>query len=158
MDYIAAGESLISNFHYFGLALVTLVIGFCFSIPIPISLFIVFASAFLNPWLVAIIGAVSLTLGDFFAFYMGVGAVHFITHNKKSKRLEKIKKRLKARKSLLPVFAFLPLPPMILGVAASFVEYKIPTFLSSVFLGRILRMGVYAFVGYYGLGYVLGLL
>ena len=155
MRLIAEGQNLISNFHYFGLIAVSLVSGFSFTFPFPISPFIMFASAFLNPWLVATIGATALTMGDFLGFYMGIGTVHIFSSNKKNKKFEKVRGYLKKNKVLLPVFAFLPLPSMILGVSAGFVKYRVSTFLVSVFLGRLLRMGLYAALGYYGLGYLL---
>ena len=116
--------------------------------PLPLSAVIIFAGAVMNPVAVALFAGFGSALGESISFVLGVTGNKIV--KKKIKYLSKIKRNLEKNKFLLPFFAMLPLPSMILGLSAGLINYNKYAFVISVLFGRIVKMLVYAFIGYYG--------
>ncbi|MBT3324199.1 hypothetical protein HN681_02530 [archaeon] len=148
MDFLVFGTGLIDSFGYLGVLLVSLIFSLGLTMPLPLSAVIIFAGAVMNPVAVALFAGFGSALGESISFVLGVTGNKIV--KKKIKYLSKIKRNLEKNKFLLPFFAMLPLPSMILGLSAGLINYNKYAFVISVLFGRIVKMLVYAFIGYYG--------
>ncbi|MBL7059242.1 VTT domain-containing protein [Candidatus Pacearchaeota archaeon] len=148
MDFLIFGTGLIDSFGYLGVFLVSLIFSLGLTMPLPLSTVIIFAGAIMNPLIVALFAGVGSALGESISFVLGASGNKIL--KKKIKFLPKIKRNLEKNKYLLPFFAMLPLPSMVLGLSAGVIKYNKYMFVISVLFGRIVKMLIYAFIGYFG--------
>ena len=148
MDFLVWGTGLVDSLGYLGVLIVSLIFSLGLTMPLPLSAVIIFAGAILNPVAVALFAGFGSALGESISFVLGANGNKII--KKKIRFLPKIKKNLEKNKYLLPFFAMLPLPSMVLGLSAGIIRYNKYMFVVSVLFGRTVKMLIYAFIGYFG--------
>jgi membrane protein YqaA with SNARE-associated domain len=113
---------------------------------------------FFSPLLLGIFAGCGASIGELSGYFVGSGGRHVLKRFKKE-QVEKIVvygKRLEQQGLLaLVVFAFLPLPFDLAGVAAGLVHFPKRLFLVGCALGKSPRYALIAYAGYFGLPFVL---
>jgi membrane protein YqaA with SNARE-associated domain len=119
--------------------------------PAPSLTVIVSAALALNPLFVALFGSLGTTLGEsvgYSAGYMGKNIVD-VENNKMARWVKK------CGAPVIFIFALLPLPFFdIIGVAAGYLRIKVYQFLIACFLGKFIKMAVYALSAGYFVKYI----
>ena len=142
---------------YPGLFLVTLMANASIILPTPGFVAVVVAGAVLNPLLVALVGALGMTIGELSGYLVG-RAGSTISRGKgedeKSRwsRWSNWSKRLVGRWGVLGIFVLAALPnPLfdIAGIAAGAVRMGVAKFLAATFAGRLIRTSLLAYSSAY---------
>jgi membrane protein YqaA with SNARE-associated domain len=157
-DPVLWAQGTIQTYGYLGVFLISL-ISTVSIYPIPLSIPIFIAGAFLNPFLVALIAGLTSTAGEFLGYVMGFGGQMFLRlqkRKKQRKRMSKIKSMLENKGFwALPLLAFIPIPYHLVGISAGLLKYNKKKFFLGVFIGRISRMLLYSFAGFFGFKLIL---
>jgi membrane protein YqaA with SNARE-associated domain len=126
---------------YLGVLLICFVCNATVLAPAPSLAVVVSAALALNPVLVALAGAIGTTLGEavgYAAGYMGKNIIDF-ENNKLARGVKKY------GALAIFLFALLPLPLFdIVGVAAGYLRIRVYQFFIACFLGKFIKMLVYA--------------
>lgn len=148
---IAFLKSIIFNFGYFGIFLVSLISSSTLFIPFPIySILIPLSLALnLNPFLFLISSSLGLALGEMVSYFIGAGSESILRKKiEKNKTYKKLLVYFKKPGFLVVfVFAFLPLPFDIVGILCGILKYDFKKFLISTFLGKFLKISLLYFAG-----------
>jgi len=116
-------------------------------LPAPSSIIVFTFSSIYSPMLVALLGALGSTLGESTGYLAGFSGRHlFFPSEDNYKKLDLLKNF-----SLFTIFlfAFAPLPIFdFVGVTSGGLKINFFSFLLACFLGKLLKMMVYAFAGY----------
>jgi len=132
-----------SIFSYFGLFLIGFISTSTIFLPFPIYIFTVISEKFgLNPLLVAISTSLGMSFGELTGYFTGyIGYKVSKKKIEKNKFYKKFKNWLKKFGSFaIFLFAFLPLPFDIVGIACGLGKYDVKKFLVFTFVGKFLKM------------------
>jgi membrane protein YqaA with SNARE-associated domain len=134
-------------FGYFGVFIICFICNATILAPAPSLAVVLTASLSLPPLLVAFAGAAGTTLGEsvgYSADYMGKKIVDVET-NKMASWVKKY------GTPVVFLFALLPLPLFdIIGLASGYLRIKFQKFFIACFLGKFIKMSVFAFgAGYF---------
>lgn len=106
-----------------------------------------------NPIVIAIVGALGTTLGEFTGYFAGYYGSSIIEHSSIINKILTVYNRFP--KLAIILFAALPLPLFdILGIMAGSVKMDKKTFFIFCFIGKGLKMLLYAYIGIYTLNQV----
>ena len=142
---------------YPGLFLVTLMANASIILPTPGFVAVVVAGAVLNPLLVALIGALGMTIGELSGYLVG-RAGSTISRRKEGgeesrwARWTRLSNKLVGRWGMLGIFVLAALPnPLfdIAGIAAGAVRMGVAKFLAATFAGRLIRTSLLAYSSAY---------
>lgn len=142
---------------YPGLFLVTLTANASIILPAPGFLAVVVAGAVMNPLLVALVGALGMTIGELSGYLVG-RAGSTISRGKgkggetRWSRWSNWSKRLVGRWGVFGIFVLAALPnPLfdIAGIAAGAVRMGVAKFLAATFAGRLIRTLLLAYSSAY---------
>ena len=142
---------------YPGLFLVTLMANASIILPTPGFIAVVVAGAVLNPLLVALVGALGMTIGELSGYLVG-RAGSTISRGKEEgresrwSRWTKLSNRLVGRWGVFGIFVLAALPnPLfdIAGIAAGAVRMGIAKFMVATFAGRLIRTSLLAYSSAY---------
>ncbi len=149
----------IENFGYAGVFIVSLASTATIFLPVPGFLFIIAAAPFLNPWLVGIVSGAGMAIGELTGYMIGRGGSHAIKR-KDAKWVKKGEKWFRDGKGFLFIllFAATPLPDDITGIVGGTFSYDPKRFLLASFIGKTVMNLALAFAGFYGFGFVSGVL
>lgn len=150
---------------YPGLFLVTLTANASIILPAPGFLAVVVAGAVLNPLLVALVGALGMTIGELTGYLLGRAGS---TISRRGERPEKSRwsrwtsfsKRMVGRWGVLGIFVLAALPnPLfdIAGIAAGAVRMGVVKFLAATFAGRLIRTSLLAYSSAYSVDTIIDL-
>ena len=148
---------------YPGLFLVTLMANASIILPTPGFVAVVVAGAVLNPLLVALIGALGMTIGELSGYLVG-RASSTISRRKeggeKSRwaRWTRLSNKLVGRWGMLGIFVLAALPnPLfdIAGLAAGAVKMGIAKFMVATFAGRLIRTSLLAYSSAYSINAII---
>jgi len=155
--FLQWSQEMIASFGYLGVFVVSFVSTATIFLPAPGFLFIIAASAFLNPLLVAVVSAAGMALGELTGFFIGKGGGR-VLDRKEKKWLKKGEKWFQEGKGFLFImlFAATPLPDDITGIVGGMFSYDLKKFLLASFLGKLLMNTALAFAGFYGFSFFLG--
>lgn len=149
-----------SEVGYLGVFFGNLIASGSVMLPVPGLAGAFVAAAMWNPVLIALAGATGSTLGETTGYLAGVsarGAVdNFATKHKWYGRIE----GLVERRGLITIAALAAIPAPgfdVVGIAAGSLRYPFHRFMIAVLVGRLVKFGVAATIGYYGAPVVLGL-
>lgn len=144
---------------YPGLFLVTLIANASIIVPAPGFIAVVVAGAVLNPLLVALVGALGMTVGELSGYLVGRAGTTIAKGKEGRKesrwsRWANLSSRLVGRWGVFGVFILAALPnPLfdIAGIAAGAVRMRTATFLAATFAGRLIRTTLLAYSSAYSI-------
>ena len=144
-------DFLIQNFGYGGVFLISLISAASILFPFPGFAAIPIGAHFLNPLLVAVVGALGASIGELVGYGAGRGgrAIGEGKINKWSERLVKWFEKINGF-TIIVLFAATPLPHDIVGVFAGIIKYDIKKCYLATLLGKFLMFLVLA----YGIGLI----
>ena len=150
---------------YPGVFVVTLVANASVILPTPGFLAVIIAGAFLNPLLVALMGAAGMTLGELSGYLMGrmgraLTIVEIQTDPGSGHRWAAWSQRLVDRWGMLGIFVLAATPnPLfdIAGIAAGMAKMSVWRFLVATFAGRLMRTTLLAYASAYSMDRILDL-
>jgi len=137
----------IGNYGLFGVFILCFICNATVLLPAPGLLVIVTAATFINPILVALVGAAGTTLGETTGYFSGRAGKRLIDANK-NKSSAALKKY---GSPVIFIFALLPWPIFdIIGITSGYLGIKWQKFLIACYLGKFIKMACYA----YGFNYL----
>jgi len=148
--------STLSTYGYFGIFLISLIGSATIILPIPSAIVIFSAGAFLNPFIVGLLGGIGAAIGEFTGYGIGLGGRRVI--KKKWKRgIDKVEKLFQKYGGfiILIIFAATPLPDDIVGLFCGISKYEIKKFFIAVLIGKIILHLILAYAGFYGISWIL---
>lgn len=154
---------IIQQLGYLGFFLVGLISSSTVFIPNPAFLVVFFSAPYYNPLLLGIVFGIGSALGEFVGYGVGYGIERIF--EKKSKNKKKLKKKMNEIEKLfqkyhpnLVIFAFgaIPLAPTdVLGIFCGAIKYSKKKFLFFMILGKVLKFTLLAYMGFYGMSFIL---
>ena len=150
---------------YPGLFFVTMMANASIILPTPGFLAVVVAGAALNPFWVALVGALGMTTGELSGYLVG-RAGSTISRGKEKReqsrwsRWASYSKRLVGRWGVFGIFILAALPnPLfdIAGIAAGAVRMGVAKFLAATFAGRLIRTSLLAYSSAYSVDTIVNL-
>ncbi|MFA5125473.1 MAG: VTT domain-containing protein [archaeon] len=118
----------------------------------------VFGLGIFSPLVFGVAAGAGAGIGELSGYFCGRGGRHILKKLKKE-QAEKIsgyaKKLEKEGFIALIIFAFLPLPFDLAGVAAGIVKFPIHLFMLGCAIGKIPRYSLIAYAGYFGISWVM---
>ena len=150
---------------YPGLFLVTLIANASIILPTPGFVAVVVAGAVLNPLLVALVGALGMTIGELSGYLVGRAGVaasgrKIETKGSRWARWSALSQKLVGRWGVIGIFVLAATPnPLfdIAGIAAGAIRLGIAKFLIATFAGRLIRTSLLAYSSAYSLELILKL-
>ena len=143
--------SFVAQYGYLGIFLFGIVSGFSLIFPIPLATFTpLFVEAGLNIWILVVVIACGMTIGDCVGYYLGsLGGKTFIHQNPSTiaAKLDKWKSKHKSLPYLL-LFAYASFAPAaneVLVIPMGFLGYELKYILPAVFFGNIIFNALIAF-------------
>jgi membrane protein YqaA with SNARE-associated domain len=115
-------------------------------LPAPVVFSAFVAGAVFDPFAVAVVVALGATIGEMTGYLAGYGSEDII---EKNLRLQRVKKWID-RYGLLVIFALAAIPnPLfdLAGIIAGATEISVKKYLAIVFLGKMIKFGVFAYLG-----------
>lgn len=135
----------LTAYGYLGLFILSVVGNATIILPVPAFIAAFVGGAVFNPLLVALIFAFGGAIGELTGYLMGYGAKEIIKDNPKYKRVENYMNKFGLW--TIFVFAATPLPLDLAGIVAGASELPVYKYFIIVFLGKIIKYGVLAYLG-----------
>ncbi len=144
------------QYGYAGVFIVNLMASGTVLIPAPGILFTYAIGAILNPLWVAIVAAAGAMIGELSGYGAGVSGQAVIGNTKLYQRFyDMMQRHSKFTGIALFIAATIPNPFFdLLGMAAGALRLPILRFMSIAFMGNLIKMLVFAYAGYYSLGWL----
>ncbi len=144
-----------ASYGYLGLFVVSVVGNATILLPVPSLAATFVAGSILNPWLVALVSAVGMSIGELSGYLAGFGGTAIIESASRDKyrRLEDWMRR----HGFLTIFVLGIIPnPLfdLAGVAAGILHFPLWYFLLACFLGKLVKALAFAFAGVLSLTWV----
>jgi membrane protein DedA with SNARE-associated domain len=142
--------NLIKIFSYFGFFLIGFISSSTIFLPFPIYVISTLSIHFgYNPILVAFLTSLGMSFGELTGYFVGFAGYKAYEKIEKNKYYKKFKGWFKKHgDATIFIFAFLPLPFDIVGIACGMSKYSIKKFLLFTFFGKFLKMLLIAY-GFY---------
>lgn len=151
-------QSVISNFGYLGIFIVSFIGSATIIIPVPVFLPAFLAGSVMNPWLVGIVSGAGSALGELTGYAVGMGSEKVIP-KKHKKWLVRAKKWFKKHGAfpIIVLFSATPLPDDVLGIVCGAVKYDIKKFFIGELIGKTILATGLAWAGFYGITWLLNI-
>ena len=136
----------LSGYGYFGLFVLNIIGSATIFLPTPLFLTAFVAAAIFNPFLVAIIASLGSTIGEITGYLAGYGTEDLIEKDLKLKRV----KGWMDKYGLWVLFILAAIPnPLfdLAGIIAGATEIPVYKFLLVVWMGKLIKFGVIAYLG-----------
>ncbi len=151
--YFREQMAQLGSWGYVGVFFAELINSAVILLPTPSPAYTLAASVMLNPLLVGVVGGVASGMGELVGYTVG-------TRGRRAMGTGKLVERFKAMAmrwgdKALFAFALLPLPFDVAGLWAGAVHYPVWRFLLYVTAGKVLKVTAIAFLGYYGVSWLL---
>ena len=149
------------NFGYLGFFLVGFLSSFTLFIPSPAFIVVFFSAPFFNPLLLGIAAGLGSAVGEMTGYIVGHGIEKLAEKKKKKikKDIMKIDRLFKRHHPDVVIFVFsaLPLLPIdAIGIFCGAIGYNKKRFFFFVLIGKLIKFIALAYLGFYGVGAVLG--
>ena len=154
---------IVQNFGYLGFFLIGILSSATIFIPNPAFLIVFFSAPLYNPLLLGITFGAGSAIGEFTGYGVGFGIEKIF--EKKSKNKKKLKKKIKEIEKLfqkyhpgLVIFGFasIPLAPVdVLSIFCGSINYSKKKFFIFMLLGKVLKFTILAYMGFYGVNFIL---
>lgn len=140
---------LIKTFGYLGIFLVSLISTSTIFLPFPLYSIITIASALgFNPFLVSILSALGMTIGEYTGYFIGRGGGKLL-YKRYKKTIKKFEKFFKKFGVLtITIFAFLPFPFDIIGIVAGIGGFDMKKFFVATFVGKFFKAALLSYLGF----------
>ena len=122
-------------------------------VPTPGPAYTFAMGATLNPFLLGLVGGVGATLGELTGYFLGKRGRHIVEGWSPYARLAALTSRWTG--PMLLVLAVLPIPFDLAGVWAGTTRYPLSRFLLFIAPGKIVKVTLVAFAGYYSVSWLL---
>ncbi|MBI2971249.1 MAG: VTT domain-containing protein [Candidatus Aenigmarchaeota archaeon] len=142
---------LVHTFGYLGVFIAAAIANATVLLPVPAFIFIITAGAVLNPWLVALAGALGAALGELTGYGVGYGGRRVLKH--KNAHIRRAQQWFMKRPSFaaIALFSALPLPFDVIGIFCGVIKYDIRKFVVAVFIGRFVLYAALAYASSMGI-------
>ena len=149
--FLEWSEQVILTSGYLGVFVVSVVSTATIFLPVPGFLFILAASPFLNPYLLALVSGAGMAIGELTGYVIGKGSAKAI----KRKQVKWVKKGEEWFKKgrgffFIAIFAATPLPDDVTGIVGGMFDYDWKKFLLAAFIGKTIMNLALALAGFYG--------
>ena len=155
--FLSWSGGVIDAFGYPGIFVVSAVSTASVVFPVPGFLFILAAGSVssLNPWLVAIVAAGGMALGELTGYLVGKGGKK-VLGKKEKVWLKGGEKWFREGRGFLFIFIFAatPLPDDVTGILGGMFNYDLRMFLLATFLGKLAMNLLLVFAGLYGIAWL----
>ncbi|MCH8108783.1 MAG: VTT domain-containing protein [Chloroflexi bacterium] len=141
------------NWGYLGVFVATIGNSAAIFIPTPGPLVTLTMASILNPALVGLIGGIAASLGELFGYVVGASGRKALEGSRILDRLQALPQHRVG--PTLFLFAALPMPFDVAGIWAGAIHYSPRRFMFYVTAGKIIKVTAVAFIGYYGIGWLL---
>ncbi|MBI5332887.1 MAG: VTT domain-containing protein [Candidatus Aenigmarchaeota archaeon] len=153
--------SIVQNFGYLGFFLVGFLSSFTLFIPSPAFIVVFLSAPFFDPLLLGIAAGFGSAVGEMTGYIVGYGIEKLAERKKRKikKDIMKIDKLFKRYHPDAVIFAFsaLPLLPIdAIGIFCGAIGYSKKRFFFFVLIGKLIKFIALAYLGFYGVGVVLG--
>lgn len=148
---VELGKTLIVSFSYLGIFLISFLSTSSIFFPTPLYLLIFFASGLgLHPFIVGVSAGVGSGLGEITGYLIGVGGREVAIQNKKSKFAKTIEFYFRKYGFLtIVIAAFLPFPFDFVGILSGMSKYEVKKFLLAAIIGKTIKTTLIAYMGYW---------
>ncbi len=136
----------LTQFGYVGIAIACAAANATVLLPAPSSAIVFAFGAVYEPFWVALAGGIGAAVGELLGYLLGISGRQLIEPREFGERVQ----TWMARNGILTVlvFAFLPLPLFdLVGLAAGIARMNFFLFLGATFIGKFLKMLMYAYAG-----------
>lgn len=137
----------LQGYGYLGIFILSILGNATIILPTPVFFAAFVGGAVFNPYLIAFIIALGATIGELTGYFAGYGAEDLI---KKDLRLIKVKQYME-KFGLWTIFvlALIPNPFFDLaGIVSGATQISLKKYLAVVFLGKLIKFGIIAYLGY----------
>ncbi|HEA84402.1 MAG TPA: hypothetical protein ENI04_00235 [Candidatus Wildermuthbacteria bacterium] len=142
-------DFLVQTFGYGGVFVVSLISAATILFPFPGFAVIPIGAHFLNPFVVALVGALGSAIGEMVAYGAGRGgrAIAQLGDNKFTRWSEHLSRWFEKINgfTIIVLFAATPLPHDVVGIFAGVIEYDIKKFFLATLIGKFLMFLVLAY-------------
>lgn len=133
---------------YLGTFLICLLLNATVLLPSSSTAVVMSMATLYNPTIIAVIGALGTTVGEFTGYFAGYYGSSIIEESAAVQKILSVYNRFPRIAIIL--FAALPLPLFdVLGIMAGSVKMKKRTFFVLCFIGKAIKMMLYAYIGIY---------
>lgn len=137
-----------STFGYFGVFICCFLANASVMLPAPGLVVVLTASLAFNPFIVAMVAAFGMSLGECIGYYLGVTGKYVLKGDKYEKFV--LESLMTRECSMVFLFAVLPFPVFdIVGILAGFCKMKLYAFISFCFLGKLIKSFFVALISPY---------
>lgn len=136
----------LTQFGYAGIAIACVAANATVLLPAPSSAIVFAFGAVYEPFWVALAGGIGATVGELLGYLLGISGRRLVEPHEFGKRVQ----TWMMRNGIVTVvvFAFLPLPLFdVVGMAAGIARMNFWLFLGATFIGKFLKMLMYAYAG-----------
>lgn len=150
LDFLPWTHSLIVNFSYLGIFLISLLSSATIFLPLPFYGFVLFASVLgLNPWITAIATAGGDTIGELTGYLVGKGGKSVMEEKHRHKIIKLFMRFFKKYGfATNMVVAFIPFPFNVMGILSGIGNYGVKKFLLATFIGKTAKFMLIAYLSY----------
>lgn len=143
----------LKTYGYLGIFFACLLLNATVLLPSSSTAVVMSMATIYNPIIVAILGALGTTIGEFTGYFAGYYGRTLVEENDLFKRILNLYN--KSPEIAIVIFAILPLPLFdVLGILSGSVRMNKKKFFILCFIGKTIKMMLYAYLGVYTLGQV----
>lgn len=151
--YFREQMAQLGSWGYLGVFFAELINSAVILLPTPGPAYTLAASVTLNPLLVGVVGGLASGMGELVGYTVGTRGRQAMGTGRLVERFRAMAMRWGGK--ALFAFALLPLPFDVAGLWAGAVRYPLWRFMLYVTAGKVLKVTAIAFLGYYGLSWLL---
>ncbi len=143
----------LQGYGLFGLFLLSVIGNATIILPVPVVLTAFVGGAVFNPFLVAVVVSLGATFGELTGYIAGYGGTDFV---KKDVRIQKVKKWM-GKFGLWTIFVLAAVPnPLfdLAGIVAGATNIPLYKYLPIVWAGKLIKFGIFAFLGAGSAGFI----
>jgi len=119
-----------------------------------------FGLGIFSPLLLGVCAGLGASIGELSAYFLGLGGREVLKkfNREQAEKIKELSIKLKHKGLVvLSVFAFLPLPFDLAGVAAGLARFPMPLFMLGCAIGKSPRYAIIAYAGYFGFPWIMHL-
>ena len=152
--FIFRGEFVrLEGYGLFGLFILSIIGNATIVLPVPVVLTAFLGGAIFNPFLVAVVVSLGATIGELTGYMAGVGGGAFV---EKDVRIQKVKKWMD-KYGLWTIFFLAAVPnPLfdLAGIIAGATKISIYKYLPIVWAGKLIKFGIFSYLGANSAGFI----
>lgn len=167
IDFVAFGQTLINQFGLIGIFLMSIIFNASILLPMPGDILIFTAGAaasgtngaIFGPLLIGLIGGFGAAIGELTSWGLGWITEKKLLRKRLGKRWKVAHEYFEKHGFLgIVFFSFTPLPFDVMGLVAGALQYDPHRFLTATLIGKVPRMLILSYAGFYGTTFIFDLL